>query len=405
MLISRLALFLILGQAEQPQADADPSAPLREELVRRIEQIDVSELSVGDSVSFHLSASEALQQAGQEQQAAEFFGRARELADGDDSRKYRFRLFSHALKLQDWSSAQRIAESSDGNNAFLDRFAIEKYRRGDDAALVGFPRSELDFYIALDLADAISERGDYERLETFVRGIKALPSNEPTDVGAIVWRRIADEFRQDGDMDRAREFIDKSMEIGGTNYYTGYSVRVTSLAIHGGLDKQAEEYAELAVRYRGHHTRELLGRLITELVAAGHFDTARDMLKFYPTNEEKMSGKRYFARHLARHGRFDEAVRIARGIADSRISASARMYVAGEMHESGSTLLCHALLSEAEEQLLELKDRASEIALRRVVRMRAEWNDRERVMQIIDAARSPLEGAQLTVAALSGVGM
>ena len=308
---------------------------LRADLVKLIHQVDLSELSAGDTVLFCLDASHAFSEAEQKELAGHYFQQAIEAANASDASKYQYRLFEHAIKIHDLKSAADIAASSDPKNRFLNRLAVEKYRRGDDSALEGFPRGTMNFHLALDLSDAYWKREEFEKLELFVRGIDSLPSNEPTDVGAIIWRRIADDFRRRGDMAKAKEFIDKAKEIGGNNYYTGYGVRVAWLSIHGGLKEQAKKYAARAVAYRGHHTRELLSRLIGELVAAGHFDVAKEMLQYYPTDEERVSAERYFAYGLAKKRQFGEATKIAKAIKDVRMATSARILVAGQLLEAG----------------------------------------------------------------------
>lgn len=395
-----LPLLLVLPHvAYSQQPSRDVLLAFRSELVERIQKIDSSQVSGRDAVTLHLAVSGALYEADERELAATAFQKAIQAAEADE-RRHRFTLFRHALKINDWKTAAEIAAKQ--NDPFLDRIAVEKYRQGDDDALDGFPHAELDFHTALDLADAYAKREEYEKLELFVTSIESLPSNEPTDVGAIIWSRIAADFREQGKTAEAKEFIDKAMKIGGGNYYTGYAVRVARLSIHGGLKEEAEKYAKLAVAYRGHHTRELLARLINELVAAGHFNLAERTLDYYPTPKERLSGERYLALHFAEQRKFGDATRIARAIPDMATAASARAFVAVQMLEAGQSDSASKLALEANDLLAQVADESAEYVRRRVIGLLGRLNDRKRVLQLIDSAGSPLEQAQRTAAAIEG---
>lgn len=178
---SILFLLLILPRAafSQEEGSRDELLSLRSELVQKIHQLDLSEFSAGDSVTLCLAASYAFSEAEMEELAGHYFQQAIKVASASDGKKYQYRLFDHALKIHDLESAADIAEDSDREGRFLDRLAVEKYRRGDDEALEGFPRETLDFHIALDLADAYAKRREYEKLNTFVRGIAGAPYTVP----------------------------------------------------------------------------------------------------------------------------------------------------------------------------------------------------------------------------------
>lgn len=395
--------FLVLAcSGSLPAAEPETQqAVFREELAQQILAVDASEFSDRDTISLCLEASGAFHEAGMAERSQEYFQRAMDVAQADFKR-HQFSLFRHALKVGDLAAAQRIADKSTARDNFLDRIAVEKYRRGDDSALEGFPHDELNFHSALDLTDAYTKRGEYDKLEDFVTGIKSLPSNEPTDVGAIAWERVAREYRKQGDMEKAREFIDKAKQIGGNNYYTGYGVRVAHLAMHGGLEEQAEKYARRAVAYGSHFTRELLGQLIGDLVAAGHYGLARKTLDYYPTQEERVSGDRYLALHMAEQQQFEEAIQMARAIEDNSKAASARKFVAAQLMEARQREQARKLLFEAVELLFELDGSSPEHQRRDIVRMLARLGERDKVMEVIADANTPLDQGRRAAAALEG---
>ena len=394
-----IALLAAPVEAQDSQARSSQQKSLQEALAEQIRDVNIDELSDKDAVSACLESSAAFFEIGRAKEAEEFFDKAQRRADGDPLR-FQFRLLSHALKLGDFPAAEKIAEGSKQKQRMLDRLAIEKYRRGDDESLQGFPRSELDFYIAIDLAHAYADRRQYEKLEKFVTGITSLPSNEPTDVGAIVWTKVAKEFREKGDLKRAKEFIDKAVKIGGNNYYTGFSTRAAHLGLHGGLAEEAEKYAKRAVAYGSHFTRELLGHLINELVAAGHYDLAHEMLSHFPTKKERQEGQKYLAYHLARADQFDQATKLARAISDPSESAGARLYVAGELLSADRSDQARKLALEAESLVKGLEDPIAEYRRRALLEVLARLGEQERVLQLVAAAPTPVDKVLRAAAAL-----
>lgn len=405
---SPLAMLLsaaVMSTSTSPgqEGEARSLTDLRDVLFARIQQIDFSKLPEREAIDLHLAVSDAYQQSGKSDQANEHFQQAVRRAGAGEMLRYQFQLFAHALKLKNWHTASSIASQSSQPTRFQDRLAIEKYRVGVTDTLEGIPHSKLDFYIAMDIADAYAKRRQYDQLETFVTSIKKLPSNEPTDVGGITWENVAIEFREQGDKERALEFIEKSMQLAGNNYYTGYGIRVTRLSLRGELKDEAEAYAKRAVAYRGHHTRELLGQLIRELVAAGHVELAQKSIEYYPTPEERLDGEAYLARHLARHGFEEKAIQWARQIDDPLRSANALMYVAEQLANTQQVARAKFLASEAMSQTDEQSVVAPEYEKRRHIQLLARLNLQQRVVAAIDAAPSATDAAQRAAAAIVGI--
>ena len=396
-----IAVFLLLPLTAFAQNDGqDDLLQLRSELVQQLEQTDVSKFTLADSITFHLAVSEVFHSAKLKEQANAYFQKSVQLAETGDKQKHLHQLFKHALKIEDLKAAAEFAAAIPRNERYLNQLAVEKYRLGDQKALKDFPYGELDFYNALDLANAYAERREYDKLEAFVRGIDKLPNNEPTDVGAIVWERIAVEYRQQGKMEEAKKFIDKAKQIGGNNYYTGFSIRAAHLAIHGGLKEQAVKFAQRAVAYRGHFTRELLSSLIGELLAAGHDDTAVAMLDYYPTEEERLSAEKYVALHLAEHGKFQRAIKTATELKDAKQSAGAQVFVAQELLKVGKAQQAKSLVAGNAVTLV--KDAQSEYFTNILIKLLAQLNQREPLLGIIKAGKTPLQQSLRLVAAIEG---
>ena len=104
-----------------------------------------------------------------------------------------------------------------------------------------------------------------------------------------------------------------------------------------------------------------------------------------------MSAEAHLAYGLARHGQFDEATKMATAIEDEAKSASARILVARQLLEAGKLELAKALTLEAADLLAKQTDSSAEYHTWSLIRLLARMNQRERVMEIIDAAKSQLD--------------
>jgi thioredoxin-like negative regulator of GroEL len=104
-------------------------------------------------------------------------------------------------------------------------------------------------------------------------------------------------------------------------------------------------------------------------------------------------------------GQFDEATKVAKAIKDEADSASARILVAQQLLEAGKLEPAKALTLEAADLLAKQTDSSAEYHTLSLIPLLARMNQRERVMEIIEAAKSPLDKGRRTAAAIEGISL
>ncbi len=137
----------------------------------------------------------------------------------------------------------------------------------------------------------------------------------------------------------------------------------------------------------------------------GHFDVAKDTLQYYPSAEERISGERHLAYGLAQQGQFGEATKMATAIKDETKSASARLLVAQQLLGAGKLEPAKALILEAAALLANQTDSSAEYHTRSLIRLLAQVNERGKLLEIVEAAKSPLAKGRRTVAAIEGISL
>lgn len=268
--------------------------------------------------------------------ADHFLQRAETIVEKSEKPNYYNHLFHYAEKLNRLELAEKYVNKAGRSDYLLDSLDLARFRSGDKDAIKKFPREESTFYNALGLVDAYIQVGDFKAVEEFVSDLKISEENDPRDVAGIAFKRIAKLYREKGDMKNARHYADKALAVAGNNYYTGFSIRVFHHTLHGTLLKNVKEFADRAVRYRGHHTRELLQHLIGELVFKKHFEEAQEVAKRFEKQEETDESLQSIAAAQAREGLLDAAHQTAGAIKGAAIRNVARLEIAKAIWKSGN---------------------------------------------------------------------
>jgi hypothetical protein len=136
-------------------------------LTQQARAIDFEQLPPHRSIYALLSIAESCHLLGHEELARECYDRASAMNAKDKKNAYRFQFFDYAVATDQMELAGKIAESSK-SDTLLDRYDIERYRRGDRDAIQNYPRGEMTFYNAMELASLFVDLGQYDRAEQFV---------------------------------------------------------------------------------------------------------------------------------------------------------------------------------------------------------------------------------------------
>jgi hypothetical protein len=302
-------------------------------LVPQAREIDLEQASSQRAISVKLTIAKGCRVTGQDQLAAKYFDRASAIDAEDKERSHHFALFEYAEDTQQLELAEKIARES-GSDTLLDKWDLERFRQGNSDAIKDYPR-ELTFYSAMDLARELIELGQYDRVAEFVTSIKSLPSNEPEDVIGLAFRDIARRCRDQGDVERAKQYIDKAVAAAGNQFYTGYSIQITHRSIHGELTKDLEKFAQRGAAYPAHMGGELIRILAAELVRTGHYEEAKMTTSLLKKPEDRVRSLRAVATHQARCGDLVAALKTVEQFEDVRTRNAVRLSIARVLCDAG----------------------------------------------------------------------
>ena len=336
-----LRTILLFALVFPPGVDADLNAadsPTWMFLVDTATSFDYSQVPPSRAVFVLLGVSKSCQDCRQNDLADRFLRQAINIAKSDTNRRFHGQLFDYALAVQRLDLAQDFANESKGKLRLtrLDRLAVARFRNGDKDAIKGYPKSKSTLYNALDLANAYVDMGDYQSAEESVTGIEISEENDPLDVTSMTLMRIANRCRENGDLENAKKYIDKALNIGGNQYYTGYVIQIAHRSIHNELTKELDRFARRGAAYGGHMGRELIRNLAMELANEKFYDEAKKTARRLKKVEDVHSILNAIASEQAKSGELIEASKTVEGIDSSVVRARARVGIAKVMFEKGN---------------------------------------------------------------------
>lgn len=336
----RLALFLTLSVfgIQSAGAQGGRSTGFWSRYVQAVSEFDFA-AEPRPHIYYMLEIVKDCNAIGKPEFAQTVWQRAEQLLDEQSRIQDRTSFFRAALTFPSLDQARRIAKESDDvhrKQEFLDQVDLERLRRGDKEALKNYPRIPLDFFKAIEQGRAYVVAGKYEQADQFIQSLD-IPhrENDPRGVGAIVYRQIADHFQKQNDLDNARKYIDKAMAIGGNLYYTGYAVKIKKRSIYGELDKGLAKFARFGQSYRGHMGRELVQRLLNELVEQDKLKQAKKTTPFLEKQSDRERVLQKIAVREAALGHHQESDQTLAAIEDPVKKIEARLQIAAGLALAG----------------------------------------------------------------------
>jgi tetratricopeptide (TPR) repeat protein len=327
-----VALLLVAGSATVAGQDSKDRV-LWDWLMLQVQEIDIDELSSHRAIYALLTIARGCHAMEQHQLADEYFHRALAV---DEKVSHHSTLFRYALDTDQIALAGKIAEESE-SDSLLNSWNRERFRRGDHEAIKGYPRGEMTFYAAWGLAKVFVELGDYERAGEFVSGIESTVGNSPEEVAGLIFKLIAIKYRENGELENAKRYIDKAMVIayGRGTGYVGYAIEIAHRSIHGRLTKNLDEFAQKGAYFPGHMGRELIQNLARELVRTGYDDEAKRSVALLRKPEDVADSMRSIANGQARRGHTAAAFKTVEEINDAQTRDAARIDIAHGLCKTG----------------------------------------------------------------------
>lgn len=354
-----LAMITFGSASAMAQVDASakkmPPAKSVQFLLARIKKHPFEAGTRRSSIYYLLQIAERLEKINKPELAQSIFRRAELISQADTNSDHFYSLFETSLKLSGLKIAERLIEelSTDQDKA-RDRLDLEKFCRGDEQALEnGYPRFKMEFWSANRHGQALVRAGKFKLADQFIRELDiAHEENDPRTVGVWVYSEIASLYRDKGDMENARKYIDKAWELGGTLYYTGYGLKVRHRSMHGALTKDLDLLARQGAAYRGHMGRELLHLLVSELRETGHFSEAIQCTKHFEEDNERLDALARIAVAQAKANQIPAALSTLQLLAENKnVELATRFQMASVTKDAERRA---EILSNAHQELAEL---------------------------------------------------
>ena len=286
-----------------------------------------------------VSNSKSCAKVGKPELAQTFLNRAETIAKAKEKHHHHYRLFDCAVAIKQLGRAEEIASAAgSAKNRLLDKLDIAKYRLGNHKALQNVPRDKLDFFSALEIADAMVDAGEFDTAEKFVSELD-IPKepNDPRTVVAFTYRSIAKKYRDRDDIKNAKKYIDKAMQIGGNLYYSGYGIKIAKRSIYGELKNGLDKFARRGAIHPGHQGRELVMLLSGELIDTAHFKEAKRIRKYLDNEPDRNAVMQRVVVAQANQGNLKDALATIDEIKDDSTKALARLGLAGTLWKKGKS--------------------------------------------------------------------
>ncbi len=403
-MLTRITLTVALLLPNGPTTFAGQDSQdreFRDWLMVQAREIDFDQISPHRAIYALLAIAESCAAMEQDALADQYFQRALSIDEKDKKGSHHFTLFAYAIDTEQMTLAEKIAKDSK-SDALLDRWDLERFRRGDRDAIKDYPRGEMTFYNAIELANVFIELGDYDRAEEFVTDIEITEENDPKDVAGITLENIAKRYRENGDMENAKRYIDKAVAVAGNQFYTGYAINITHRSIHGVLTEDLDKFARRGVAYRGHMGRELVQLLVSELVRTGRFEEAKKTAVLLEKPEDVRSSLRNVAIEQARRGDMTAALKTVEQLEDAQARNAARLGIAEVLSEAGNSDTARKLADFVLSNMKTEIDEELERTYQRLAHLYGALRCQPQLEQLIAHANSPTLKADCVWNAIKG---
>lgn len=363
--------------------------PFEDWLISQAREADLEPLEPFRAIYALVGIAESCHKIDRQKLADEFLDRAMKVAEKDKGRVHYFSLFGGAMKIGRLDIAEQIAKESK-NNSLLDRWDLERFRCGHKDAIKDYPRDEMTFYNATELARVYVEKEEYDTAEAFVMNVKITEENDPEDVAGLILKEIAKRCREQGDLEKAKQYIDKAMKVAGRQFYTGYAIEVTHRSIHGRLTTDLEKFAKKGAAYRGHMGRELLLILVEELVRTGHFDEAKQTMQLLEQKSDRDRGMRALAIEQSARGDITAALKTVDELNDPQARNAARLGIAEVVAKTGNVKTAKKLADYVKAGMPAELNAAEERTYQELSGLYGRLGCRTEIEQMINQAKTPL---------------
>jgi tetratricopeptide (TPR) repeat protein len=372
-------------------------------LLLQASEIDFDQMTSQRTIYALVTIAEGCHAMDQHELAREYFERSLKIHEMDGKANQPFTLFNYALDTNQLDLAGQIAEDS-GSPTLLDRWDLERFRRGDQDSIERYPRVEMTFYNAIELANVFIELGHYDRAEEFVTDIEIRNGNEPEDVTGITLENIAKRYRADGDVENAKRYIDKAKAIAGNQFYTGYAINITYRSIHGVLTEDLDEFARRGAAYPVHMGRELIALLASELVRTGYDEEAKRVVSLLKEPEDFRRTMRGLAMGQARRGDITAALKTVEALEDRQAKNAARLGISRVLCDTGGLETASELADLVMRDLNGRQEIDENLArdLKSLAQLYGRLCCRSQLEQLINRANTPLLKTDCLLRAITG---
>lgn len=201
----RIIIFILtlLGCCAPLQLDSVVAQQPADQLTAEMQQLDLSDLPPREQVRIQLEFAKQLIRLNKVELADSIQSEMAAFAQQQDDPGLYVQLFDHANRLFQFKRAQAYAAKTGMDQSLpAKKMIIEQVRSGD---LESFEKTKLkfdDFFMALNLAGAMVEIGDYDAVNKFVSNVTlANDTNDVREIPAFAFRDIAEKFHEQGDKD------------------------------------------------------------------------------------------------------------------------------------------------------------------------------------------------------------
>ena len=336
--------------------DTQSKVDLHEFLVEQLDVLKFDELEVSSQIAIYLSTSKALHLNGREELSKAIESIAVEIAEQDEKKSHDRAIFDYAIELKKFEMAQEIANRP--TSKFMkDRLVAARIRAGQLEAFKKEDYAVTDFHTADRVAKALVDAGEHEKAIDFATGLvfEANDGNDPKTVPGFIFRHMARNEFKAGRIKKAREYIDKSKEIAGGLFYTGYCIEIDNRLIHGTLVRDVEKFAKRGAAYQGHMGDELVANLARALRENGNYQEARQAIKHIVDRKKLEHAKTRIAVAQIKKQEFDLAKESIKLIDSTELQFLAKMQLAVQLKNLSRKNESEALVLELEKTWLDGK--------------------------------------------------
>jgi hypothetical protein len=220
-------------------------------------------------------------------------------------------------------------------------------------------------------------------------------------VAGLIFKVIAIKYRENGELENAKRYIDKAMAIAGDRGYAGYAIEIGHRSIHGRLTKGLNEFAQEGAYFPAHMGRELVQNLAGELVRTGYDDEAKRSVALLEKPEDVRDSMRSIAIGQAQRGDVVAALKTVEEIDDVQTRDGARIGIAGGLCKAGQSETAKKLADVVLRDLKEENGLDSTLG-KNLAALYARLHCQTELEQVIAQAKTPESRADCILRAILG---